>query len=35
MAHNVFDNHDGVIDQDAYGKDESKERNAIQRVAIK
>ena len=34
MPHDVFHHHDGVIDQDADGKDQRKEGDAIQRVAI-
>ncbi len=34
MADDILHHHDGVIDQDSDGKDQSKERDSIQRVPV-
>ncbi len=35
VPHDVFDHHNRVVHQDADGEDQSKERDAVQRVAVK
>ena len=34
VPHDVFDDHDGVIDEDADGEDEREKRDAVERVAV-
>ena len=35
MPHHIFHHHDGVIDEDADGKNQREQRDAVQRVAVK